>query len=191
MRDWIQQFGRAFTDKECDKIIKIGQSCGPQKAVVGHGGKSRVDTSIRVSETAWVSRWHTEMLPFYERIRLMAGRANMEAFGLDIDDFYEVQFTVYKDTEEGRYGAHMDSNWIQGKEDTREYERKLSWVLMLSDPTEVRGGKFKLSMGHQDWLLKNRGDLLFFPSHVIHEVTPVIMGTRLTLVSWIVGPRIR
>ena len=37
---------------------------------------------------------------------------------------------------------------------------------------------------------KDKGTITFFPSHVLHEVTPVTKGTRYSLVSWVQGPNI-
>ena len=35
---------------------------------------------------------------------------------------------------------------------------------------------------------RNKGTAMYFPSYVLHEVTPVIKGTRISLVGWITGP---
>lgn len=36
---------------------------------------------------------------------------------------------------------------------------------------------------------KIRGAITFFPSNIIHEVTPVTKGIRRAIVSWSHGPR--
>jgi PKHD-type hydroxylase len=35
---------------------------------------------------------------------------------------------------------------------------------------------------------KKRGLITVFPSWTLHQVTPVVKGTRQTLVTWISGP---
>ena len=35
---------------------------------------------------------------------------------------------------------------------------------------------------------KQIGDLVVFPSYVLHEVTPVTKGERNSLVCWVTGP---
>lgn len=192
MRDYFQQFVGAFSDKECDLIIKRGIECGPKEAIVGHGGKSKVDTSIRRSVTSWIPRWDEATAHVLQKIHLMGLAANATAFGYDLDTFHEVQFTGYNEDDDGHYGLHTDNNMIQGRDDTRCFERKLSFSLLLSAPRkDFKGGQLNLAQGNQDYILKERGTIIFFPSELHHEVTPVTRGQRYSLVSWFMGPRRR
>ena len=61
---------------------------------------------------------------------------------------------------------------------------------MLSDPADYTGGELRISMGeNHETVINQRGTAIFFPSYCIHEVTPVLTGTRLTLVTWIRGSK--
>jgi PKHD-type hydroxylase len=67
--------------------------------------------------------------------------------------------------------------------------RKLSIVLQLSDPSEYEGGELQiLTRKEPTSMQKKRGLITVFPAWTLHQVTPVIKGTRQTLVAWISGP---
>lgn len=74
-------------------------------------------------------------------------------------------------------------------------DRKLTFVLQLSDPSEYDGGRFEfggnvpLQLDPKDFLPK--GSILVFPSLFQHRVTEVTRGTRHSLVGWIEGPKWR
>ena len=67
--------------------------------------------------------------------------------------------------------------------------RKLSMVLQLSDPSEYEGGELQILTSKEPTSMqKKRGIITVFPAWTLHQVTPVIKGTRQTLVAWISGP---
>lgn len=69
--------------------------------------------------------------------------------------------------------------------------RKISAVLILSEPDTYEGGVLELK-GLQEPLPKlPQGSIVVFPSFVEHRVTPVTSGTRYTAVCWAVGPSFR
>jgi len=64
--------------------------------------------------------------------------------------------------------------------------------MQLTDPSEYEGGTLKLYLGRDgDSIPKEKGLITFFPSHILHECTPVTSGTRCTLVGWIHGPKFK
>ena len=71
--------------------------------------------------------------------------------------------------------------------------RKISYSILLNDPSEYEGGELHIWDGHGegDTLIKDlkAGYLVAFPSFLLHEVTPVTKGTRKSLVCWARGPR--
>ena len=66
--------------------------------------------------------------------------------------------------------------------------RKLSAVLLLTDPSEFEGGVLQIftSVQPQDVPLK-KGSIVFFPSFFLHRVTQLTKGKRQTLVVWLGG----
>ena len=68
--------------------------------------------------------------------------------------------------------------------------RKLSFSVQLSDPDDYKGGDLLLKISSDPTQVKKtRGTVIFFPSYVLHEVTPVEQGVRKSLVGWVTGPR--
>mgnify|MGYP003677965505 FL=1 len=77
--------------------------------------------------------------------------------------------------------------------------RKLSVTVNLSDPNEYTGGNLRFDCGpHRSngrfftcEEIRPRGSIVVFPSHVVHQVTPITSGTRRSLVMWSLGPPFR
>jgi PKHD-type hydroxylase len=101
---------------------------------------------------------------------------NIWKFHLDILN-EQAQYARYEVG--GHFGWHMDL----GKEGMSV--RKLSAVIMLSDPSEYDGGM--LQMFNQIDVPLGKGDAIFFPSFMLHRVTPVTRGVRRSTVLWAGG----
>jgi PKHD-type hydroxylase len=70
--------------------------------------------------------------------------------------------------------------------------RKVSIVLQLSKPEDYDGGLLQLNGGNGIIdAPKEYNTLVIFPSFMLHRVTPVITGTRKSLVTWLAGPNLR
>ena len=65
--------------------------------------------------------------------------------------------------------------------------RKLGFTLFLNDDYE--GGEFQIKTGRENYIppQQETGNLLFFPSYLVHRVTLVTKGTRRVVVGWIAG----
>ena len=109
---------------------------------------------------------------------------NEKFFKFDLTMIEKLQFTEYSADELGCYDQHIDPLvWCV------PHNRKLSFVLQLSDPSEYEGGDLKLYTSKEPTVVtKMKGLAVFFPSYILHEVTPVTKGTRRTLVGWVHGP---
>lgn len=159
---------------------------------VGYGGTNVVDTSIRKSTLRWVSREDPAMQWLFLRMERLMLESNRVGFGLEIagqcGGFTEIQFTEYHADAGHRYDWHEDNNWRR----TEPFDRKLSMVIQLSKQQDYEGGRLEL---HNDPLpegyFRDQGDVILFPSFNRHRVTAVTSGTRYSLVTWFVGPRLR
>ena len=112
--------------------------------------------------------------------------ANRVAFGFNLSNFVDVQFTEYDGSYKGFYDWHVDVDWA-GEE---AFDRKLSFVLQLSDPATYVGRGLELACEQQPPMQK-QGSIVVFPSYLKHKVHPVESGTRYSLVGWVEGPRWR
>lgn len=87
------------------------------------------------------------------------------------------QFTKYE--EGGHYDWHTDSS------PTGDAHRVCSIVIQLND-TYTGGNLLYMDIDNNEIEFKNGiGNLFIFPSSTTHKVTPVLSGTRYSLVSWL------
>lgn len=183
---WYNKPG-LLTPKECARVIKHAKrNYEPREAVVGHGANARHD-EMRTSTVRWLSYADLDLLWLRLRIEEQIIIANREGFGYTLQpSFTEIQFTEYHATVGGHYDWHEDNSASMKK----PMDRKLSFVLQLSDPRDYDGGKFELRGDPlPDGAYTQQGDSLLFRSCLSHRVTPVTRGTRYCLVTWVHGPR--
>lgn len=113
------------------------------------------------------------------------------AFPFDIHGFDEgVQLLRYEGGK-GRPGDFYDWHVDIGRAGSTR-RRKLSLVLQLSDPSAYEGGELILNPGGNHVVApKGMGTLVAFPSFVLHQVTPLVGGERISLAAWAHGPAFR
>ncbi|ABQ69847.1 2OG-Fe(II) oxygenase [Rhizorhabdus wittichii DC-6] len=176
----------ALSSEECDQIIERGLRYAPQTATVGFAKDTRQDDGYRTSVVRWLDTGAEQAI--VARLMSFVVSSNRTNFGVDIVAPFDLQFTEYHGTSQGKYDWHQDV-WL---ESTRPYDRKLSLVVQLSDPADYEGGAFEFfGLQHPGALFAPRGSLLIFPSWMQHRVLPVTGGIRRSLVSWVEGPRWR
>lgn len=84
----------------------------------------------------------------------------------------------------GGYGAHVD-NALMGTGQSA-LRTDLSFTLFLSAPEDYEGGALWLDLpGGAQSLKPAAGDMVLYPSTLIHEVETVTSGARLVAVGWI------
>jgi hypothetical protein len=115
--------------------------------------------------------------------------ATLTSTGLNINhQFWQYNITHSNQTEflmyevDGKYEAHVDTFHQLGNE-----TRKLTCLAILNDDFE--GGKFYImNSGEKIYPPQEKGNIIVFPSFMVHGVEPVIKGKRFTVVTWLVGP---
>jgi PKHD-type hydroxylase len=176
----------AFSEDEVNKIIEIGEEQILDNAnVVDSIDKSREDSNVRKSKVSWI-HLNSKSSWLYDKATAYARRVNGEYYRFDMDGLYEsMQFTVYEDKEKDFYHWHQDI----GVYSTVSVTRKISMSLLLSNPDDYEGGDLEIwgSTGIVQ-APKVKGMPVFFPSYLLHRVTPVTKGTRKSLVVWYGGP---
>lgn len=172
----------AFSDEECDAIIELGKSLVATEATVGDYGKQDVEVDIRKNKVSWIeSNKDTSWL--YEKLTRCVEDINAQFWNFDLDYIETLQFTQYEENADF-YGPHID---IAAK--SFNY-RKLSFSVQLSSPEDYDGSTLMVHSGMKNdpGVLKVRGSVNYFPSYMLHEVTPLERGTRYALVGWVNGP---
>lgn len=151
------------------------------RAQVGGDPQDEELAKIRRSNVSWISNTpETEWV--YKKLAHIASALNSQFFNFDLAGFGEAfQLTNYEAKEQGMYGWHLDFSGT--------VSRKLSLVLQLTEPANYEGGNLQiLTSGEPVTLRKERGMVIAFPSYTLHQVTPVISGSRQSLVAWVSGP---
>ena len=84
------------------------------------------------------------------------------------------------------------SNNIPLDENIYYEPRKLSLTILLNDPSEFKGGEFQLQTKNEPSTISlTKGEVVFFPSFLLHRVTTLTEGIRKSLVVWVTGPKFR
>ena len=196
----VGQGGRVGLDPDAEVINKRAN---------GAGGK--VVDNIRASDIRWLHGDHGKLLgDVWTRIEQAVTMGSKQSgWNVDIEYAEPLQHTTYHAQQGERGGFYT---WHQDAGDV-PYEnngmiRKLSMSIQLTDPDEYEGGNFQwiedirakdtLTKGNynrnmEDFVVtapfsaKQKGSLILFPSFLHHQVTPLIRGTRISLVGWLCG----
>jgi PKHD-type hydroxylase len=167
----------AVSPEMCDMLLAERASLEEIQAKVGFSDEFTANTSKRDSKVCWARQNHWVESVMYNH----ALYANESAgWRYQMGRPQPVQLTSYGI--DGFYGWHEDWAPLLKHHDVR----KLSVVLLLSDPDDFEGGQFEFE-GHDPIKMK-RGTLIVFPSFLRHQVTPVTKGQRYSAVCWVTGP---
>jgi len=178
-----QVYRGVFSERQCRRIVEHAGAVATDDAHVGAGDtaedvrRSRISWIPADDSTAWV----------FDKLTGVVRRAN-RVYGFDLIGFTEdLQFTEYAGE-----GAHYA--WHQDGLDGELALRKLSIVVQLSPTDDYSGGELELfGIDDESWSHRTReqGTVVVFPSFEYHRVTPVVSGTRRSLVCWVGGPPFR
>lgn len=167
-------FKEYFSNEEIEKIKEIASK---RTKIVGSVG-GQVVKSYRDSSVRWISL-EDDSFWIFDKIE----KAILEANNLykmiltHLED--DIQFTSYKSESQQHYDWHLD---VGGGNSSK---RKLSCIVQLSSREEYDGGDFLIKRSKEEEILPSgKGDCILFPSYILHKVTPVTRGERLSLVTW-------
>lgn len=177
-------YKNAFTPEELETIIELGESYPKQQAVTG-GGEEHIVSDYRISEVSWIPH-ETKTQWLYQKMANFANDANREMrWNFDIWGYGDAfQYTTYYG-DGGHYDWHADLG-------PGISNRKLSCVLQLSESDEYEGGDLQMNTGGSIVSVERGKNILcFFPSFLLHRVTPLSNGVRKSLVTWFCGANLR
>lgn len=179
MRDNWQLLVSAFDSDFCDEVVRRASAVKEESATVFSG-----TSDIRNSKIRWLLDE-----PDIEDILLRGvNKLNGSCFNVDITQAIDqIQFTEYDEQYNGKYDWHHDVDWLNDK----NYDRKLSIVVQLSDGYDYEGCNFEFAevQSPPPEQFRQQGSVLVFPSYLTHRVTEITKGTRRSLVAWVRGPR--
>lgn len=172
-------FEDAFTKEECERIIALGDHLETLESRVGDGG---VYEETRKSKNSWIG-FEEQTAWLFDKLGFIVRGANEARFRFQLTGFMEkLQYTIYDET-----GSHYRLHSDFGK--NQMAQRKLSMVLMLTDPESYEGGELVFFAGGEHKY--KQGTVVVFPSFEIHGVKPVTKGIRKSLVAWVSGEPFR
>lgn len=178
-------FEEGFTAEELALLEQQVQEIPSQPGITEGGGQDEgIGLDSRNSMIKWVP-FSDETKWIYDKIGMLAQTANDEMFHFEIHNMPEqIQYTEYYGTNKGHYDWHMDI----GTDGFMKF-RKISVTVQLSGPDEYEGGDLQIWSGGQTPFTapRGKGNVVIFPSFLMHRVTPVTKGTRKSFVLWLGG----
>jgi len=185
----IMEIGDFLDAAACAELqAELRQAGGGRATVVGQSAAASVQPLVRSTTRAAVPPATRERV-----VRLLHERkaAIERHFGLALGPCEEPQFLRYLPGD--FFVAHQDGNTPLIFDRTRF--RKISVVIFLSrqsqdpSPDTYGGGSLVFHSPYPDYALRVPvaplpGTLVAFRAETTHEVTPVIHGERITIVSW-------
>jgi PKHD-type hydroxylase len=180
-----------LSDEEINQILAMPEWLNTDEARIKteiSGNAGILNTNIRKTDICWMSP-NKNNAHIWSKLSAVVSKINSEFFHFNLTGFYEpAQLGLYTADKQSYYEWHTDAS-----PKDENVPRKLSMVLMLSDPSEFEGGELQLKTESDNpiTLEQKRGRAWFFPSWVLHRVTPVTKGVRRSLVLWVGGPEFK
>jgi PKHD-type hydroxylase len=185
----IVHLDNIFTNKELDSIVNYCETYEVHESTVGTDRIKKQSTrqsDIKFHNIDQHNHW------IFERLLDSAESINQQFYNFELSGFNYFQYTTYNNIG-SHYDFHVDI--MYGNRITHWSEvmpKKLSFSLILSDPKDYTGGDFEIMVDKDPTIIEQpKGRLLAFPSFILHKVSPIISGSRKSLVFWVLGPKFK
>ncbi len=171
-------FEKGFSSEEVDKIVNDSLEYEFKRAIIID--EENTD-KFRKSNIKWLpfdSKWEWVI----DKIMSQVTEANNTIWNFDLKSIIDnIQYTEY-DGNGGHYDWHLDIG------PGTISHRKISIVIQLSDPDDYVGGDLEIMTGSDHTKIpRGKGNVIIFPSFLLHRVVPLISGNRKSLVLWVGG----
>lgn len=169
---------KLFDDKIISDIEEYISHQELEKAKVLHMNRKSADKA-RSSMIHWMNNedYKDFLMPIYDIISRNVRMINDGMWRYNYGGYGVFQYSEY--TEGDHFNWHIDQIEIKGE------SRKVSFSLGISDESEYEGGDLGFKAAEEeDYYKIGRGDIIAFPSWMLHKVTPVTKGKRRVLVGW-------
>ena len=167
-----------YTPQEVKKI-----NTQLKKDLISTRAQEGADGVIKTSKVKGVL-WK-KAKPYLNKFYEYAVFRNNRAFGFQLFSLTDAEHLIYNVYSAGNeYGFHQDGTaW--GASDV-----KLTALLNLSD-SSYQGGELELQVNTVVKVkeLNTPGNMVIFPSFILHRITPVTKGTRKSLAMLLFGPK--
>jgi PKHD-type hydroxylase len=175
-----------LSESECDEIIAYGEKQNLAWGSIYSEANEKVTTpGHRVVQVTGLPDDTYGWL--YDRLAHDAILLNNQFYKYDIRGLYEdtcfLKYTEFDLYGPGKFDWHRD---ISG---AGIVNRKITLIVQLSAPEDYEGCELVLWDDREVLCeAKKKGTLIAFPSWQSHKITPIVKGTRYSLVTWVTGP---
>lgn len=174
-----------FTPEECKQLIEDTEK--KYKYLVAGVGvdEDKVIPGVRNSHIIWLKD-----KSLYNKISSAVIDINKKDYEYKLTYLEPIQFTRY--LRQHHYDWHNDGIKARDMSPKRKnLVRKISCTILLND--DYTEGDLVLQDPLEPGLCENSidlrpGEMLAFPSYIMHKVNPVATGKRYALVAWFNGP---
>jgi PKHD-type hydroxylase len=181
--------GHGFSRSECRRIIAMASVRRPVAATVAQRRSARDVEYETVAELRSATIFEVAPEPasrwIYERIVRAAQEVNERRWQFDLSGiFHPIKVIRYSVGDHYTWHTDLGAGVVS--------DRKLSVTAQLSAPGTYAGARLEIVAGPAPATAPvDQGGITFFPSYLLHRVTPVSAGVRWALVTWIQGPPFR
>jgi len=148
-------------------------------------GNPEKKASVRQTRLCWDKDRNSELSKLLFDFGLAAN--SFGGWRLSLERLEDVQVAKYENS--AFYNYHVDAYF--GKVDQFGFQRKLTAILLLSDPKTYDGGDFSFFTGEEVFMPKKQGTVIVFPGTTLHRVSPVTEGVRFSATAWVGGAPFR
>jgi len=174
-----------LTNEDLDWLLSRSEWNNTTPGLIGGSDVPLINDNVRKSNVSWIDSRDASTHFLWKKFSDVFADVNRNFFHFDLTGLYEpMQLSIY-DSSYSHYDWHTDASFSDIK-----VPRKLSMALCLNDPSEFEGGELQVKLSNDKYinLELKVGRAWFFPSWVLHRVSPVTKGTRKSLVLWSGGP---
>lgn len=176
-----------------DDVTHICNYCSTLPLREGELFNQESNHAERKVQLSFIERKDHLNMWIYDKMNTLIGYYNDNNFGFDLTGYDYMQYAEYSPSCHQNF--HMDMNFALDTSHISDTLRKLTVVLLLSEPgIDFTGGEFVLNLSSQErleYMPLRRGSVLLIPAFLIHKVMPVTSGLRKSLVVWPIGPKFR
>jgi len=159
---------------ECQQIIDAGQ----KNLKEAHVMSGEAEKEKRRGKVSWFARDEQSEMNFLMQKCVDAfGDCVLTSFGVKLGTFEPIQFSHYEagDFYEWHYDSHLNPHLAP---------RHFSATIELSDPADYEGGGLEFHSIRNPKPEKKQGNMIIFPSMLLHRALKVNSGVRHSLVIW-------
>ncbi|MDW3195647.1 MAG: 2OG-Fe(II) oxygenase [Cytophagales bacterium] len=169
-----------FAPQEVAAIRELWNPVGASAAHLAGSASGPYDQQLRNSSINFINP-HDSVNWIFERLARCAIEENNRRFLFEI-------LGLNEGLQLARYDKNDQFNWHMDFGAGPVSQRKLSMSVQLSEPNEYEGGDLQFMINDQAHNApRTPGTMIIFPSYVMHRVTPITSGTRMSLVGWVNG----